>query len=157
MQRHVRSGRCSQQLQFESVAIIRAVRRNEACDNSSLVMLRRTEPSQLRAQQDRVEVLRRAQVFSAVGVEYFADVMSLRSGELWESEIYRRIDDADVFMLFWSEAARQSAWVEREWRYALTVKGLEFIYPVVLELPMPPPPMELASLHFRTSLAYLNS
>jgi hypothetical protein len=107
------------------------------------------------AGQDRAEVLRRAQVLSLVGVESFVDVTSLSAGERWESELRRLIDRADAFVLFWSQAAKQSEWVEREWRYALRTRGLEFIIPVAIETPMPPPPPELAALHFSPSLAYL--
>jgi hypothetical protein len=39
--------------------------------------------------------------------------------------------------------------VEKEWRWALASRGIEFIDPVPLESPSDaPPPSELASLHF---------
>ena len=69
-----------------------------------------------------------------------------------EEEIVAR----DAFYLFWSSHARESEWVEREWRIALQRKGLEFIEPVPLESPTSaPPPTELACLHFdEWTLAY---
>ena len=107
------------------------------------------------AQNDRAEVLRRAQMLALVGMESFVDMLSLSPGEEWERQTMRAIEEADVFMLFWSTAAKQSKWVEREWRYALKTKGLEFIVPIGMETPLPTPPPELAHLHFAPSLAYV--
>ena len=54
-----------------------------------------------------------------------------------------------MLYLFWSDAARQSPWVEREWRCAYENRGVDFIDPVPLVSPeVVPPPSELADLHF---------
>jgi hypothetical protein len=105
------------------------------------------------AASDRDEVARRAALLRTFGAETFFDPGSIRPGEHWEESIRRAIDRADAFMLFWSEAASRSAFVEREWRYALAAKGLSFIVPIALDTPMPPPPAELASLHFGRGIA----
>jgi hypothetical protein len=101
------------------------------------------------ASPDRPEVLRRVQGLAAAGVEVFMDVLSLRAGQDWERQLVDNIRRRDVFYLFWSPAARASEWVNREWRYALQEKGLQYIHPVPLADPREaPPPPELASKHF---------
>lgn len=71
------------------------------------------------ASADRGEVLPRAQVLTAAGVSYFQDVLDLDPGERWRLEIYKRIDECDLFLLFWSKAAKESKWVRREAKRAL--------------------------------------
>lgn len=101
------------------------------------------------ASVDRDEVLRCVQGIQATGVEVFVDVLSLRSGADWETELYSHIRSRDIFYLFWSNAARESEWVSREWHYALEKKGLDFIHPIPLAPPdQVPPPEELQSKHF---------
>ncbi len=110
------------------------------------------------ASTDRAEVLRRVQGLRAAGVDVFLDVVALRAGQQWEAQLYENIRRRDIFYLFWSEAARASEWVEREWRYALREKGLDYIHPIPLVDPRnAPPPRELASRHFNDLLlAWLN-
>lgn len=107
------------------------------------------------ASQDRPEVLQRVQMLSAAGIRCFQDVLSLDPGDRWQKELYRHIDNSDVMFLFWSSAAKESAWVAREWQYGLDRKGDDFIYPVVIEGPPPvPPPKELRHLHFNDKILY---
>jgi serine/threonine protein kinase len=129
------------------------------------------EPREIRAMQQKVktafasysskdqqQVLMRVQGMSHAGLEVFLDVLTLRSGEKWEERIYRAIRENDMFFLFWSNSARESEYVEKEWRFALQERGLEFIHPVPLVDPrLVPPPTELAQLHFGDIfLMYLN-
>jgi hypothetical protein len=103
------------------------------------------------ASPDRDEVLGRIQGIQkgAPGLEVFLDVVKLRSGQHWEAELYQRIGESDIFYLFWSAHARKSEWVDKEWRYALSTRGLDFIDPVPLAAPDEvPPPAELAEKHF---------
>jgi hypothetical protein len=82
-------------------------------------------------------------------MDIFWDVDSLRSGQKWEQELQRVIPLRDEFYLFWSANALKSKWVEMEWRYALSKRGLDYIDPFPLVSPDEvPPPKELASLHF---------
>jgi hypothetical protein len=82
-------------------------------------------------------------------MDVFLDVCSLRAGDRWEQELMRQIPSRDVFYLFWSAAASKSRWVDREWRYALAARGIEFIDPIPLvDGARVPPPPELAELHF---------
>jgi hypothetical protein len=103
------------------------------------------------ASADRDEVLGRVQGMqkAAPQLDVFLDVLSLRSGQDWEQELWRVIPSKDIFYLFWSRNASQSEWVEKEWRCALEARGLEFIDPVPLVSPdVVPPPPELASRYF---------
>jgi serine/threonine protein kinase len=111
------------------------------------------------ASVDREEVLMRVQGIMAAGVDVFLDVLSLRAGDTWEEELIKNIREKDVFYLFWSVAASKSHWVEREWRYAHSAKGIDYIQPIPLSDPREaPPPKELAGRHFNDLiLAYLKS
>jgi tetratricopeptide (TPR) repeat protein len=104
---------------------------------------------------DRTEVLARVHgmLKAKPNLEIFLDVLSLRSGQNWEKELLTAIPASDVFYLFWSENAQKSRWVEKEWRCALTTRGLDFIDPFPLVSPdVVPPPDELASLHFHDKI-----
>jgi len=107
------------------------------------------------ASEDRCEVLTRVQGMEAAyrGLKVFVDAIDLRSAQYWEAKLSTQISGADVFYLFWCRHARSSEWVEREWRWALERKGLDFIDPVPLEGPQyAPPPDELAAKHFNDPL-----
>ena len=113
------------------------------------------------ASEDRDAVLARIQGIhkAAPSLKVFTDVMSLRSGEDWERKLYQTIANSDVFYLFWCRHARQSEWVEKEWRCAFQAKGIDFIDPVPLESPaFAPPPRELSKKHFNEPiLAYIGN
>ncbi|MFC1456965.1 toll/interleukin-1 receptor domain-containing protein [Microvirga arabica] len=108
--------------------------------------------------KDRVEVLRRVQAFRIAGLSVFQDILDLEPGERWARELYREIDNCDVFLLFWSNAAAASEWVAKEIAYALERKGGSdekppAIQPVPIEGPPPPtPPEVLRHLHFNDAL-----
>ena len=74
------------------------------------------------ASPDRAEVLKRVQMLRHANIEFFQDLLDLEPGDRWEKALYRHIDDSDLFLLFWSNAARQSKWVLEEVRYALRRK-----------------------------------
>jgi hypothetical protein len=90
-------------------------------------------------------------------LDVFVDTAALHSGQHWADRLMEEIRRRDVFYLFWSRAAADSAWVEREWRCALQARGLDCIDPVPLESPEDVrPPRELADLHFNDwMLAYM--
>ncbi len=105
------------------------------------------------ASLDRAEVLRRVQGIQAAGTQVFLDIINLRTGQDWEKALSQEIDASDGFFLFWSRRAAESEWVEREWRYALQRRGLDFINPLPLEDPrLVKPPAELKSKHFNDML-----
>jgi len=115
------------------------------------------------ASEDRAEVLRRVQVLPLVAIEYFHDITSLDPGDRWAKKLYGEIDKSDVFFLFWSKAARDSEWVEKEVLYAIGRKhgdedAAPDIKPVILEGPPPVvPPDSLRSLHFNDKMMYFIS
>jgi len=115
------------------------------------------------ASADRTEVLKRVQMLGRVGVDYFQDVLDLEPGDVWESKLKDYIDRCDLFLLFWSSAAKQSEWVRKEVLYAMRRQaGNELnppdIRPVIIEgPPLVPPPEELSHLHFDDRLLYFMS
>jgi len=110
--------------------------------------------------KDRGEVLRRVQMLTAVDVRYFQDLLSIEPGDRWERRIELGIDECDLFLLFWSDAARDSDWVRQEVRYALERQGSGHrlppeIRPVLLQgPPVPEPWRELRHLHFNDRVLY---
>ncbi|MCK4613989.1 MAG: toll/interleukin-1 receptor domain-containing protein [Thermoplasmata archaeon] len=110
---------------------------------------------------DREQVLPRIQGIQKAlpNLNIFIDMLSLRSGQNWEQEIRKIIPSKDIFYLFWSGNAKRSHWVEKEWRCALEMKGLDFIDPVPLVSPeIVPPPEELSAKHFDDwTLAFMRS
>jgi len=117
------------------------------------------------ASPDRAEVLRRVQGLRRVGIEVFQDVLDLEPGERWERKLYQRIDECDVVLLFWSNSARNSKWVELEIDYALArqlrergdddAPDMPAIEPLPIEgPPIPEPPERLRHLHFNDALLY---
>lgn len=110
------------------------------------------------ASQDRTRVAAIIQGMKKArpDLDVFFDVDSLRSGEDWERTLHYEIEKRDILFLCWSHFARQSKWVDEEWRYALAHKGIECIEPVPIEPPgVCPPPDELKSKHFNDKLLYI--
>ncbi|MCC5664418.1 toll/interleukin-1 receptor domain-containing protein [Nostoc sp. CHAB 5784] len=111
--------------------------------------------------KDRIEVLKRVQGVAVSGITIFQDILNLEPGDRWEKELYRNIDECDLFLLFWSTAAKESPWVLKEVLYALKRQGSDGlrspeIIPVIIEgPPLVPPPPELQELHFNDKLLYL--
>jgi len=95
---------------------------------------------------DFVKQLERA--YKVLGDSYLRDVETLRSGEKWNPALLKKIDEADIFQLYWSKAASISKCVQQEWQHALARGKPSFIRPLYWEQPMPPPPPELKDLHF---------
>lgn len=108
---------------------------------------------------DRSEVLKRVQMLRNIKIDVFQDVLDLKPGDAWEQELYRRIEQSDLFLLFWSSAAKESPWVAREIRHALDRRARSGdwpeIVPIVLEgPPIPAPPAELEHLHFNDEVLH---
>jgi hypothetical protein len=105
-------------------------------------------------------VLRRVQGLKALGIQFFQDILNLAPGQRWAQELWRLIDQSDVFLLCWSSAARKSEWVRKEYLQANTTSSRSsdkrpHIAILPLEGPPPPePPPELAHLHFSDDLLY---
>lgn len=86
----------------------------------------------------------------ALGMDYLRDVMTLKSGQDWDDMLLQLIEKADIFQLFWSEAAAKSLFVEKEWRHALEIltQRAAFIRPVYWQKPLATVPNDLMHLHF---------
>ena len=113
------------------------------------------------ATKDRKEVLKRVQMLNVMKTKFFLDLLSLDPGDRWEKKLYETIPQCDLFLLFWSQAAKDSTWVNREVEYALNQQsknqdGEPDIVPVILEQNVSPPP-SLAALHFNDRIQYLIS
>ena len=83
-----------------------------------------------------------------LGSDYMQQMMIARREHNDSVELLAMIDRADIFQLFWSEAAARSDYVEKEWRYAYSLGRTNFIRPVYWVDLIPTPPQELASLVF---------
>ncbi len=110
--------------------------------------------------KDRNEVLKRVQMLEKLDIPFFQDVLTLNPGERWEQELYKNIDDSDIFFLFWSNAAKESKWVLQELEYAINLKhGNEENPPLIQPVPIegPPivsPPEKLGHMHFNDRILY---
>jgi Protein kinase domain/TIR domain len=103
------------------------------------------------AHEDGPVVKAFAEAYRALGIDLLVDKASLRAGERWQERLLLLIENADLFQLFWSDAASRSGAVADEWTHALSLqgrKGERFIRPVFWQTPWPPPPPPLAHLHF---------
>ncbi len=114
------------------------------------------------ATKDRKEVLKRVQMLNVMKTKFFIDLLSLDPGDRWEKKLYETIPHCDLFLLFWSQAAKNSEWVitgkpnTRSTSNSKNQDGEPDIVPVVLEQNVPPPP-SLAALHFNDRIQYLIS
>lgn len=105
--------------------------------------------------RNRVALIIQGMKKSRPDMEIFFDVDALRSGENWEQTLMNEIETRDILFLCWSQFAKESKWVDTEWRYALSTKGIDSIEPIPLEPPtVCPPPKELESKHFNDRELY---
>lgn len=89
-------------------------------------------------------------------MDIFFDIESLRSGQRWEEALKSEIENRDVLFLCWSKYARESKWVDMEWRYALKSKGEDSIEPIPIDSPdICPPPVELQQKHFNDKMLFI--
>jgi hypothetical protein len=96
---------------------------------------------------DDTHIIERVEkAYKALGLTFLRDVETLKSGQAWNEELLRMIEQADIFQLFWSETAAGSKYVRQEWEHAL--KHQRQIRPVYWNKPIPKVPDELRSLHF---------
>jgi hypothetical protein len=100
------------------------------------------------AHEDSAVVDRLGRAYRVLGMKFLRDVEKLRSGEKWNPALLAMIERADIFQLYWSNAAKRSRYVKAEWRHALKQEKSNFIRPLYWHLPMPQPPRALAQLHF---------
>ena len=97
---------------------------------------------------DRARVLDRlAAIRISAGLDVYMDCLSLHPGQEWEPQLEYQIKHRDLFLLFWSQAAAKSKWVDWEWRTAMRERGKHAMQIHPLEVGVKPP-VELKDLHF---------
>jgi len=97
--------------------------------------------------KDRLRVIDRvAAIRIAAKVDVFLDCHDLHPGEAWKQSLASAIDGCDTFLLFWSDAAAESPWVQWEWKRALEKPGLAGMQLHPLENGVKPP-RELSAIH----------
>jgi ribonuclease HI len=106
------------------------------------------------ARVDREQVKKTASEYEKFGISFFQDILHLDPGERWKPRLWKEIDRCDIFVLFWSSAAKASEWVlkeaERAWRRQARNGGLRpILRPEILEHPPPIPDQDwLREFHF---------
>ena len=120
---------------------------------STKANLKRTTPARTAfasyASNDRLRVLDRVSEVQRNGVDVFLDCLSLNPGEKWKPRLKKEIKRRELFLLFWSKIAKESQWVDWEWRTCYGEKGIDGIDPHPLDPVFEAePPEELKSLHF---------
>lgn len=114
---------------------------------------RKIFPSYAHADREMVDQL--IAVGRATGDEYLQDVVSLRSGEVWNDRLLELIEEADIFQLFWSTRSMRSTYCRQEWEHALSLGRPRFVRPLYWEVPraadeaagLPPPALQRLQFH----------
>ncbi len=70
---------------------------------------------------DEGQVKSFAECCSLLGNDYFFDRHTLKPGDVFKDKILEYIDNADLFVLFWSKNAAESEWVGLEREHALSI------------------------------------
>jgi hypothetical protein len=92
--------------------------------------------------RDKVSALR-----SVAQIDVFVDRRDMVPGPEIKPQVASQIEAREVFLLFWSQNARRSEWVDWEWHHARDHQ--KTIYPQPLEPPTVAPfPLELGHLNF---------
>jgi len=101
------------------------------------------------ASQDRLRVLDRVATLEIhCGLQVFLDCISMRPNAKWRELLPDMVLESDQLLLFWSKHARDSIWVDREWRIAFKQKGIDGIeiHPLLSNYEEAKLPHELADL-----------
>jgi hypothetical protein len=89
------------------------------------------------AREDSQWVYRAADLLRAGGAEVFLDAQDIPFGDRWKDRIVSTLNEVERVLVFWSEHAAKSEWVQREWRLALDLR--KRLVPVILDrTPLPP-------------------
>jgi hypothetical protein len=86
--------------------------------------------------------------------------MTLGPDDRWAQTVYKHIDEADVFFLYWSHVASEPEWELKEIRYTKNRKGgddnipLEILSVILEKSPIPEPPNELKDVDFNDKVIY---
>jgi TIR domain len=88
------------------------------------------------AREDRPQVEPSAELLRAGGVQVFIDVSGIDYGDRWQDVLRGALEQCERVMVFWSLAAKASEWVDREWRYALSL-GKRIVPTLLDRTPLP--------------------
>ncbi len=75
---------------------------------------------------------------------FIGECAALRAKPAWDRELFHKIEQADVFLLFWSDAAARSERIRKEWEFAADLDRDRFVRIVRLRDADTPPPPDLA-------------
>jgi hypothetical protein len=82
-----------------------------------------------RADKDLVEPI--VQLLRTAPTDVFFDIDSIEPGDIWTDRLERAIKGASSFVIFWCDHSANSAWVRKEWTFAVGNK--KRIIPVFLD------------------------
>jgi hypothetical protein len=105
------------------------------------------------APKDRHQVQRRVPLLRSAGIQPVDGNLELDASQRWARGLYRQIDQCDVLFVFWSPAAADSAWIQKEWQYALKRQGADVVLPVILDGELSP---QLSALNAVGAEPYLH-
>lgn len=77
---------------------------------------------------------------------FIGECAALRAKPEWDREVFRKIERADVFLLFWSDAAARSERIRKEWEFAANLDRERFVRIVRLHDTAAAPPPDLADV-----------
>jgi TIR domain len=106
--------------------------------------------------KDRARVLDAVIALEAVGLDVFQDCLDLHPAEEWKPRLLQELGTRELFVLFWSKAARESKWVRWELDSILDTRGQDPVCVSPLEIDVPPPE-RLSHLHFSHPGAWIRA
>jgi len=74
------------------------------------------------SRRDKATVYEIANELRSHGYEVWTDVTGIPGGATWQYEIEEAIENCDVVIVMWSQAAKRSQWVQNEILFALDLK-----------------------------------
>ncbi|MEQ8702032.1 MAG: TIR domain-containing protein, partial [Bauldia litoralis] len=98
------------------------------------------------AEEDRAVLTAIDEAVRHLRMPFIGECAALRAKFDWDREIFRKIEQAEVFLLFWSEAAARSERIRKEWEFAANLDRDRFVRIVRLRAEAAAPPPDLAAV-----------
>lgn len=95
------------------------------------------------SRKDSSQVEKAVELLEAGGADIFRDIDDIQFGDRWEDVIRAKLAEAERVLVFWSQHAQVSEWVQREWSIALSMH--KRVVPILLD--QTPLPTELGQFH----------
>lgn len=89
------------------------------------------------SRKDSDKVQHAVSLLEAGGAQVFRDLDDIQFGDRWEMVIREKLAEAERVLVFWSEHAKASEWVTKEWEIAVDL-GKRLVPVLLDETPMPP-------------------